>query len=138
MEQTAQQITQKPSLPIKTKIAAWWMMVNSIIGIIIVFLCGSLGSLTGACEVGVCLFGEKGGCISSDILFLYSFIFLTFLMISSIFLLKKKKMGWWMVMISVLTISISGLLTGLFASYLLEQPFSSETLKILDDFYYIF
>jgi len=25
MEQTIQQITQKSSLPIKTKIAAWWM-----------------------------------------------------------------------------------------------------------------
>jgi len=25
MEQTTQQIIQKPSLPIKTKIAAWWI-----------------------------------------------------------------------------------------------------------------
>jgi hypothetical protein len=35
MEQTTQQITQKPSLPIKTKIAAWWMI--TIGGIVILF-----------------------------------------------------------------------------------------------------
>ena len=31
MEQTTQQISQKPPFPIKTKIAAWWMLVSSII-----------------------------------------------------------------------------------------------------------
>ena len=27
MEQNNQQVSQKPSLPIKTKIAAWWMII---------------------------------------------------------------------------------------------------------------
>jgi len=27
MEQTTQQINQKPTLPIKTKVAAWWMIL---------------------------------------------------------------------------------------------------------------
>jgi hypothetical protein len=34
MNQTNQKITQEPSLPIKTKIAAWWMVVIGGIGII--------------------------------------------------------------------------------------------------------
>jgi len=31
MEQTTQQNIQKPSLPIKTKIAAWWMIIIAVI-----------------------------------------------------------------------------------------------------------
>ena len=48
MEQNIQQITQKPPLPIKTKIAAWLMIVISIIGFIGAFMLSILSGTQGA------------------------------------------------------------------------------------------
>jgi hypothetical protein len=70
MEETTQQITQKPHIPIKTKIAAWWMIG---LGIIVFFSASSsfLMGISQKCEelAGLgCLFGLIG--ISIGILFI--------------------------------------------------------------------
>ena len=78
MEQSNQQIIQKPSLPIKTKIAAWWMII--VIGgpLILYFGLGfAQQEMPGASLFGIML-------ICFGIFFLYS----------SISLLKRKKWGW--------------------------------------------
>ena len=50
MEQTTQQINQKPTLPIKTKVAAWWMILlgglTIIEGFIFIFPGGLTGDIT--------------------------------------------------------------------------------------------
>jgi hypothetical protein len=94
---------EQTSLPLKTKIAAWWMIVIS--GLMILYC------LWGASDV---LFG--GGLQSSDFLGeLIGLIALIFLIIAlpvglvffipSIFLLKKKRKPWWFIEI-ILFISI--------------------------------
>jgi hypothetical protein len=83
MEQTTQQVTQKPPLPIKTKIAVWWMIVVGVIGII-----SSLAIYEMATRRGGCIMGEA---ILSTVLLISGFIFLF-----CAFLLKlRKKWAWY-------------------------------------------
>jgi len=84
MEQTNQQITQKPSLPIKTKIAAWWMIVAG--GCEILFGFVTFRSLLGLIFLTGTLFGFEAiiGVIVSGVLYV----------ISGISLLKRKRWSW--------------------------------------------
>ena len=84
MEQTTQQTIQKPSLPIKTKIAAWWMIVTGGIGVIvfIIYLMAYFGAVS------------KGEGLTA-------FVFLPFVAIPSfslfipgLLILLKKRGGW--------------------------------------------
>jgi len=65
MEQNNQQTIQKQSLPIKTKIAAWWMIVFNSFSILFIFsgpaflaciLSGTFGSSPPACYLHFCIF----------------------------------------------------------------------------------
>ena len=93
MEQTTQQTIQKPSLPIKTKIAAWWIIVVGglwVIAIIaLLFLFAAVVTMGGLVFLGF-LIPEFTFwfCI---ILLLPSILFLC----SGSFLLKRKKWAWW-------------------------------------------
>jgi hypothetical protein len=87
MEQTTQQIAQKPSFPIKTKIAVWWMMILALIEMPIFINM---------------LFRKEGGpgiSIRSK-LFYPSLI----LLIVSILFLTRKKWAWWLAIIMIISI----------------------------------
>jgi len=86
-----EQIIQKPSLPIKTKIAAWWMLVVGVIGIAI-----SIMIILWYLSV---YFGESWGPESGWALipvFMGVIVFLPslFFLFSGIFLFKKKRGTW--------------------------------------------
>jgi hypothetical protein len=80
MEQTNQQITQKLTLPIKTKIAAWWMIIIGGLGAIACIIVVNF-LLSQSCTAGVEL---------PIILFLPSALGFLF----GLFLLKIKKWAW--------------------------------------------
>jgi len=80
MEQTTQQITQKPSLPIKTKIAAWWMIIVG--GILLIQIARAVWALSDALYLYFEFIAEN--------LFCALMIF-----IPSILILLKRKAGWW-------------------------------------------
>jgi Zn-dependent protease with chaperone function len=92
MEQTTQQITQKLSLPIKTKVAAWWMIVFAGIGIILsikfilsylfIYFGGSWGQ-------------ESGWALVAVFMGVIAFLPCLFFLLSGIFLFKKKRWTWW-------------------------------------------
>ena len=85
MEQKNQQETQKPSFPIKTKIAAWWMIIVGIIGIIAFFVLFEINRVmfaTSECKVGY-------GLIVVPTLPAFP------LFLSGVFLLAKRKWTWW-------------------------------------------
>jgi hypothetical protein len=84
MEQTTQQITQKPCLPIKTKIAAWWMIVA--VGGGLIFLGGKFLYIASR----IAAYGVLDALIMTAMCFLLALLFI-FL---GILLLKRKKIGW--------------------------------------------
>jgi len=100
MEQNNQQINQKPSLPTKTKIAAWWMIISCICII-------SYGSWV-LSRVLTCKGGElfnvyilSIGLISAILMIFFGLLYF----ISALFLLKNKKLGWWLgVIVSLILI----------------------------------
>ena len=76
---------EKVSLPTKTKIAAWWMIILGGLTIIwdIIFIGGFSGELT---DILILLF--------------YISVFL-FFMIPSFFILRRKRIAWWIYMIII-------------------------------------
>jgi len=72
MEQTTQQISQKPPIPIKTKFAAWWILVIGLFGLI-------MSVIARLPELIIFLFLPS--------LFFFCLPFL--------FLLERKKWAWW-------------------------------------------
>jgi len=88
MEQVSQEINQKPPFPIKTKIAAWWMIVFSII-LTIIFL---LFLIT---PIGMVLFLLFIRSWDPKLSFLLIYILITFLLLfTGLSLLKRKKWVW--------------------------------------------
>ena len=83
MEQTTQQISQKPPLPIKTKIAAWWIMTILIV-------------LTTAAIV------------LHDLAIYVPLTIISFIL--CIFILERKKWAWWI--ITLVLIGINFVVTG--------------------------
>ena len=83
MEQTTQQITQNPLLPIKTKIAAWWMIISG--GIIIL--------------IGIWIVLEEFSKLPEGVAplgIVYTIPFgLLALFLPSLFLLKRRRAGWY-------------------------------------------
>jgi hypothetical protein len=88
MEQTTQQITQKSSLPIKTKIAAWLIIVISIL----LFIGTTMIYFGGA---------EFGQGIRIFFLPLIIFLILPILLISF-----RKKLVWWCIVVLLILSSI--------------------------------
>jgi len=94
MEQTI----QKPSLPIKTKIAAWWMII--IGGIVIGFIIKSNNWLIYLFDYF--LYPEKRG-VESGWLLVFGLILIIFFLLPiflcfilpGLFLLRKKRWAWW-------------------------------------------
>ena len=80
MEETTQQISQKPPFPIKTKIAAWWLIV---VGVIMI-------SVDGAAFFFVKFFRGSPDSMLEFAIFLLFFVGLIFL-IPAWYLLKRKK-----------------------------------------------
>ena len=80
MEETTKQITQKPPLPIKTKIAVWWMIVLGVLLTILHFYFYFHPGL------GLSLGGESG--------LIYVGIF--YFIVSGLLLIKNK-WAWWLV-----------------------------------------
>ena len=125
MEQTTQQTIQKPPLPIKTKIAAWWMIVSGIIWIYMLFArhgptpFGTSWVLS--VFAGISIFTGKLP-ISSSICF-FVFILITLiciigtLFVAPVFLFKRKKWAWWL--------SIVGFFLSLIFILFLHYPFGS-------------
>jgi len=81
---------EKISLPTKTKIAAWWMMIMGIMGIGYVFLFTIL-MITGSFY--------HSRIIHLVRFFLYFFVLL---FLPSLFILKRKKIGWWFAIFSLI------------------------------------
>ena len=103
MEQSGQQIIQKPPLPIKTKIAAWWMitlgallMILSLLLAIIFYYFISPYAPQSA-WVGFIFFMV----FIIPILPILWILTLAFCLLG-FFILKKKKIAWWIAMISLL------------------------------------
>jgi len=93
MEQTNQQIIQKSPLPIKTKIAAWWMMIIS--GFIII------RGLSWPLRM-------KGTYIPPSNFYAYIFVLSVYLPVGllvfflpALFLFKRKKWGWYWAIITL-------------------------------------
>jgi len=87
MEQTTQQINQKPTLPIKTKVAAWWMILLGGLTIIEGFIFIFPGGLTGD--------------ITDIFIFIFIISIFLFFMIPSFFLLRRKRIAWWLYIIII-------------------------------------
>jgi hypothetical protein len=123
MEQTTQQISQKPPLPIETKIAAWWLIIIGGIGLIfsvwnilsllVIFFGESWGQESGWALIGTLSFG---------VIVLLSIFFL----LPGIFLLRKKRWAWW-----VSIIIYSGISLYLFSVFL-SPRFSLTPLNAID------
>jgi len=102
-----EQIVQKPPLPIKTKIAAWWMIV---IGGIIITL-----SLFIATK-------EPPSYSEASALFV---MFITLLpaglmfFLPSLSLLKRKKWGWWLSIV-ILSLTLFSISAGLLIDFIFE------------------
>jgi len=131
MEQTTQQTIQKPPLPIKTKIAAWWMVILG--GIAIVLFLIVLGLLLQL------LFHppqmpEFGAGLLVLIVFYFLFCALLllfpgiFLFLPALFLLKRKRWAWKFAVISLL-IGMVILACFLFGSYIKETSHYRESFK---------
>ena len=103
MKQTTQQVIQKPNLPIKTKIAAWWLIIIGVIGLIfsvwnilsylLIFFRESWGQESGRALIGSLSFG---------VIVLLSLFFL----LPGIFLLRKKRWAWWIIIVLLIFPSI--------------------------------
>jgi len=105
---------EKVSLPIKTKIAAWWMIVIGIIGIGVVMPIKILGG------------GGAHGAFAIDFL-LYSSLF--FFLPAGFFLLERKKLAW-EITIGVFSLLIIGTL--LFSFWILIIPAVPFIFLLLD------
>jgi len=87
MEKNNHQITQKPALPIKIKIAAWWLIICGII-----FLSYQISILYPSYRLWKA-YGEFG--INPLYAGAFPVIFNTLIfLLPGIFLLKKRKMAW--------------------------------------------
>jgi len=100
MEQTTQQVIQKPPFPIKTKVAAWWLIMT-----------GGLESITCLFFIMLIMSGSCWAGIQIPIILFFP-SFLTFL--SGFFLLKRKKWFWWFI---IILLFIEVFLTGLFTFF---------------------
>ncbi len=124
MEQTTQQIIQKPLFPFKTKIAAWWMIA----------ICGAVIYL------GVFLVhyfaGDAGGQMLAFVYCIYFFLIgLLIFFLPGIFLLKRKKMGWYWAIIAILIVIASFIYYIYFYKSVRNKITLSES--ILSPFYFI-
>jgi hypothetical protein len=88
MEQTTQQIGQKPPLPIKTKIAAWWTIIIGIYEILYAILKYFLSGKKNRYFFNSLVPREFAGFII--------IIEGLFFIIPSLIILRKKKYGWWL------------------------------------------
>jgi hypothetical protein len=93
MEQNNQQVTQKPTLPIKTKIAA---TINILIGIGIIWLGGIFFLTAGLYGLGI-------------ILAILTICIGVLVFISGPLLFRIKTIGWWLGVIDLLPVLILGL-----------------------------
>jgi hypothetical protein len=90
MEQTTQQVSQKPSLPIKTKIVAWLMII--INGIFV--LDSTYGYYYRYVITRHKFVSSFGGIIRVYLMFLLPII-------AGSFLLRKKKWAWWLSLVII-------------------------------------
>ena len=100
MEQTTQQVTQKPPFPIKTKVIAWIMTVIGLLGIIAWMLT---------------MFKEKEDSILGfDVVrgFLIPVIFGFFF--PGIWILRRKRVGWWLAIAYISFLAIVFIMLNLF------------------------
>ena len=116
---------EKVSLPIKTKIAAWWMMVSGFIWIYMLFArhgptpFGTSWVLS--VFAGILIFTGKLP-ISSSVSFLVLILIILIciivtLFVAPVFLLRRKKWAWWF--------SIAGLFLSLIFVLFEHYPFGS-------------
>jgi hypothetical protein len=87
MEQTIQLLRQKPSIPIKTKVAVWWTIIIGVYEILYAIL-------------KYFLLGKKSRYLFNYLVprELVGFIIIIeglFFIIPSLIILRKKKYGWW-------------------------------------------
>jgi hypothetical protein len=120
MEENTQQINQKPSLPKKTKIAAWWMIAIIMIGIIT----GVIGLWLGmrpvafyilSIPIGIIGFWlgiDPGGVLEGVFYICIPFV----LFLSCLLLFRRKKLGWYW---SVITLSLIIIVLTMTISYVL-------------------
>ena len=99
--QFMEQTIQKPSLPMKTKIAAWWTMIGGGFWFMYILWLGVI-PVTGIFLIAPILLG-------------------LLLIISGHFILKQRKSGWWLALI-ILAISVFMLLGVPFVLLLLFPP----------------
>ena len=96
MEQTAQQSIQKPSLPIKTKIAAWWMIVVGGIYLLAFLWIGFGETISEVFSPGFSTAGTGGIVAFITLLFIGILFFLAtiFLFLPALSLFKKRRWAW--------------------------------------------
>ena len=102
-----EQNIQKPSLPIKTKIAAWWMI--GIVGIMIILSLFTTTKEAGNIGEAYALFGIFITLFPAGLMFF----------LPSLSLLKRKKWGWWL-SIAILSLTLFSILTGLLVDLVFE------------------
>jgi len=129
MEQTIQQITQKPSLPIKTKIAAWWIIIIGGMESIYLIWMISLsllffsffrsGGINSGVQIGLSAVGAA--------LLIPSLFFL--IPIPGFFLLMRKRWAWWV------SIIIYGLISLYFFSRLFTLTIFVVSMNVFDYYY---
>ena len=91
MEQSNQEIVQKLSLPIKTKIAAWWIIVYVIVFSICKFFDIYFFHKTHKIPEGVVIMGYPS--LSETLVIII--LAVLFYSLISLFLLRKKKIAWY-------------------------------------------
>jgi hypothetical protein len=134
MEQTTQQNIQKPFLPIKTKIAAWWMIVTfglcSIIASLPIFYIVTMQFMEGVSSDMDILVWSKNLLLGLICLFLIPSLFI----FPGIFLLKGKRWGWYLAIIifSILLLFSTSLLILLIREAFLLSPEQIRDSQIRD------
>lgn len=120
MEQTTQQITQKPPFPIKTKIAAWWLIVVGLFLMRINWFRIVPGGKIGSIE-------SWGGVV---LMFGIFYIILSFLIsiFPAISILKRKKWAWIFATI-IISIFMIGYLI-LILDFTLDQELTFKYIEI--------
>ena len=115
MEQTTQQNIQKPSLPIKTKIAAWWMITLGVVG--------------GVCSVYLTKYFIRTLPYLNDSLIdflIVCFLSSLFVFFSGLILFTKKRWAWWLSIVMFVILMIIELLTEFSDSIELFTKFSAS------------
>ena len=112
-----EQIVQKPPFPIKTKIAAWWMIISGILGFFSIQGAGSpifeppfgLGWARYIILLPPLLFEDFSSipAISMFVYFLIIYFLIGAFLVFPIFLFKRKKWAWWVNVINLTLSSIS-------------------------------